>query len=236
MKRKKRRPAQEIDERRVDPALITRQEDPPSLSGESRLARTQLLHSLREVNARCVDTLVEAARTDRREALPLVNHLRDLLRGLTPEVRSRVAGTTLLLVDMQLSNAEWWRLLQTHPTRAAPLPPDRGSFPKAAGIRLGRAALVLAWHSVRADIVGSCLLGVSAEVAQIIGSFSLTDLDRIVERRFRFVRPRWEDRPAAWRALILSAQSGDPRRTREANLRALQLMTGDLLSARAPWH
>lgn len=235
MKRKKRRPP-DFDERSVDPSLTMTREDSPSLSGESRLARTQLLHSLREVNARCVDTLVEAARADCREALPLVNHLRDLLRGLTPAVRSRAAGTTLLLVDMQLSNADWWRLLKMQPTRAAPLPPGRGNFPKASAVHLGRAALVLAWHSVRADLVGSCLLGVSAEVAQIIASFSLTDLDRIVERRFRYVRPRWEDRPAAWRALILSAQSGDPRRTRDANLRALQLMTGDLLSARVPWH
>jgi hypothetical protein len=77
---------------------------------------------------------------------------------------------------------------------------------------------------------------VSPEVARIIARFSLTELDRVVERRFRYLRPRWEDRPAVWRALFLSAQSGDPRRTREVNLRAIQLMTGDLLAVRAALH
>ena len=95
---------------------------------------------------------------------------------------------------------------------------------------------MLAWHGVRSDPVGSCLLGVSPEVARIIAGFSLTELDRVVERRFRYVRPRWEDRPAVWRALFLSAQSGDARRTGEVNLRAIQLMTGDLLPSRVALH
>jgi hypothetical protein len=77
---------------------------------------------------------------------------------------------------------------------------------------------------------------VSPEVARIIASFSLTELDRVVERRFRYVRPRWEDRPAVWRALLLSAQSGDVRRNREVNLRMLQLITGDLLASRVALH
>jgi len=95
---------------------------------------------------------------------------------------------------------------------------------------------MLAWHGVRSDPVGSCLLGVSPEVARIIASFSLTELDRAVERRFRFVRPKWEDRPAIWRALLLSAQTSDARRAREVNLRAIQLMTGDLLASRVALH
>jgi predicted NAD/FAD-binding protein len=89
---------------------------------------------------------------------------------------------------------------------------------------------MLVWHAVHADQAGSCLLGVSTEVARIIGSFSLTELDQAVERRFQYVRPRWEERPAVWRALLLSAQRGDPRRTREVNVWTLQLLTGDLLS------
>jgi hypothetical protein len=89
---------------------------------------------------------------------------------------------------------------------------------------------------VRADPAGSCLLGVSTEVARIIASFSITELDWAVERRFRYLRPRWEDRPAVWRALLLSAQRGDIRRSREVHLRALQLITGELLLSRSAMH
>jgi hypothetical protein len=207
-----------------------------SVSLEVSAARAQLLQSLQEANERCIQMLAHAARTEARDTFPLVNHLRPLLRGLTPEIRARAARTALLLVDMQLSNAPWWTSLQAHPARPAPLPAARGSFNRASAMPLGRAILMLAWHGVRSDPVGSCLLGVSPDVARVIASFSLTELDGAVERRYRYVRPRWEDRPAVWRALLLSAQSRDARRTREANLRAIQLMTGDLLTSGVALH
>jgi hypothetical protein len=211
-------------------------EDAPAVSNELGAARAQLLKSLQEANERCIQMLVHTACTEARDAFPLVNHLRPLLREVTPDVRAQAARIALLLVDVQLSNAAWWTHLQAYPNRPGPLPPVRGSFPRASAVPLGRATLMLAWHSVRSDPVGSCLLGVCPEVARIIASFSLTELDRVVERRFRYVRPRWEDRPAIWRALLLSAQSGDARRTREVSLRAIQLMTGDLLASRAALH
>jgi hypothetical protein len=199
-------------------------------------ARAQLLQSLQEANERCIEMLVHAARAEARDTFPLVNHLRPLLRELTPAALARAARTALLLVDMQLSNAAWWAHVQKHPNRPAPLPPVRGTFPRASAVPLGRTTVMFAWHAVRSDPVGSCLLGVSSEVARIIASLSLTELDRVVERRFRYVRPRWEDRPSLWRALLLSAKSGDARRNRAINLRMIQLMTGDLLASRLALH
>ena len=204
--------------------------DLPTLSGETSAARAQLLQSMRQANGRCIDMLVHAARAELKGTFPLVHHLRDVFRCLTPEVRGRVAHTGVLLVDLQLSNAPWWSRVQAHPAGAARWPHICGSFPRAPAVHLGRAALMLVWHAVRADHASTCLLGVSPEIAQIIGGFSLTELDQVVERQFKYVRPRWEDRPAVWSALILSAQRDDPRRTREVNLRVLQLITGDLLS------
>jgi hypothetical protein len=218
------------------PALSKLPEDTPALSVELSPARAQLLRSLQETNERCIEMLVHAARAQAKDTFPLVSHLRSLLRGLAPDVRARAARTSLLLVDVQLSNAAFWTHLQAHPARPAFLLAGRGSFPRASAVPLGRATLMLAWHGVRSDPVGSCLLGINPEVARIIACFSLTELDRAVERRFRFVRPRWEDRPAIWRALLLSAQSGDARRTHEVNLRAIQLMTGDLLASRTALH
>ena len=54
------------------------------------------------------------------------------------------------------------------------------------------------------------------------------DIDTIVERRLQHVRPRWEDRPAVWERLSLTAESEDFRETRDFNLRSLQLVTGEL--------
>jgi hypothetical protein len=135
-------------------------DDARSLLGEMSAARTQLLQSVQEANERCIELLVLAARTDAVATFPVVNHLRSVFRGLTPEIRAKAARTALLLVDMRLGDVEWWTHLQAHPARPVPLPASHGSFPRASAVPLGRAVLMLAWHAVRSDPVGSCLLGV----------------------------------------------------------------------------
>jgi len=95
---------------------------------------------------------------------------------------------------------------------------------------------MLAWHTLRARPEDAALLGVAPGVAQVIACLSLSDIDRIVERNFHHLRPRWEDRPGVWRALLLAAESEDFRKTRDFDLYSLQLITGDLWPAgtRAP--
>jgi hypothetical protein len=70
---------------------------------------------------------------------------------------------------------------------------------------------------------------VHPRVAELIGALSMSEIERVAERRGRYVRPRWEDRPAVWHELIQAACSPDIRRTREFCLHGLQLLTGDLL-------
>ena len=96
-------------------------------------------------------------------------------------------------------------------------------------MQLARATIMLGWHSLRAHRNAACLLGMNPTVAEVIADLSLTDIDGIVDRRFRHLRPRWEDRLAVWRQLLQAAQSPDIRQTREVNLRGLQLLAGELL-------
>jgi hypothetical protein len=92
---------------------------------------------------------------------------------------------------------------------------------------------MVAWHSIRAHRHAACLLGMPSSVADVIVSLSITDIDRIAERCYPYARPRWEDRPAVWRQLLLSAERTDPRAMREACLRGIQLVTGGLISPSA---
>ena len=131
MRRKKRpRPTQNEAAAPERPLVAELPDDARSLLGEVSAARKQLLQSLQEANERCIELLVHAARTDAADSFPLVNHLRSLLRGLTPDTRAQAANTALLLVDMQLSNAKWWTSLQAHPTRPVP-PPAGGAAARA---------------------------------------------------------------------------------------------------------
>ena len=211
------------DEARRKP--LDQEHDSPRPSTVSVL---QSLAPLREVNDRCIEMLAVAARKERAGSLALIAHIKDVLLRVTPEIRARAAEHPVLLTDMQFTSVLWWRVARAHPARPAPLPSWRGSFPKSAAISLARATLMLAWHSLRSSPESAVLLGVAPGVADLIAELSLTDIDSIVDRRFQHLRPRWEDRPAVWRRLLLAAEDEDFRKMRDFNLYSLQLVTGEL--------
>jgi hypothetical protein len=91
-------------------------------------------------------------------------------------------------------------------------------------MKLARATLTLAWHTVRTDTEATLvLLGISPPVAEHIASLRLQDIDRIAERHYRRLRPRWEDRPAVWRQLLACSRETDVNAAHEFVLHALQL-------------
>lgn len=149
---------------------------------------------------------------------------------MTPETRTRAARKSFLLLDMEFANLSWWQVLATRPSRFPPLPPWRGRFPRAGARALARATLSVAWHGLRADPHAHWRLGMLPAVATVLGSLSLTELEHMAQRQYRYLRPRWEDRPVVWRHLLQSAASPDYRRARDFNIRGLQLLVGDLLA------
>lgn len=198
-------------------------------TNESTSPAGPLAGPLQQVNERCLTLLIQAARSAQADTFPLVLQLGSVLREVTPEVRTRAARRSFLLVDLELANGAWWRWVQNHPAREAPLGDRHGSFPRAAAIPLSRATLMLAWHAVRAHDQSLCLLGMSPTVAEIVGNLSLTEIDQVAVRRFRHLRPRWDDHPALWNQLLQSSQTSDIRLNREFCLRALALSAGVML-------
>ncbi len=190
------------------------------------------LQEVYEINERCVELLVQAARSERLETFFLVKPLREVLREMTPETRARAARRAFLLVDLEFADADWWRRAKNYPTRSEPLSPDRGTFPRPSALQLARSTLTLAWHSVRADRdAAGVMLGMNSAVSSLIASLSLTEIDLIVERRFRHVRPRWDDRPSVWLQLLRASQNENIRQARDFNVRGLQLIAGALMSS-----
>jgi hypothetical protein len=188
------------------------------------------LRPLYEINERCLELLIRAARTD-RPTFPLVCYLRELLCSVTPETCARAVQRPFLLIDMQLANGDLWRAAKDRPGRSTPRPAWQGAFPRPAAIQLARWILSFAWHKVRAAPHELCLLGITTDVADVIAQLPITEIVPVAERFFRYVRPRWEDRPAVWRRLLLSAQSEDTRRARDFSLYGIQLLTSELMSS-----
>jgi hypothetical protein len=202
-----------------------------SASGSSRgNGEESPLPGLYEVNLRCIEMLVNAARTEQEGSFALVTELREVLKSLDPAMRERSARCTLCLVDMELGNSNWWHMARRRPSQPIRTSPWRGSFPRPSAIQLARALLLLAWNNLRTDpATAQALLGMTAPVAETIASLRIDELDPIAQARFRHMRPRWDDRPATWRRLILAAQTADAGLLHEFILHALQLLTGELL-------
>jgi hypothetical protein len=180
-----------------------------------------------ELNHQCIELLVRAAWSESPD-LPLARQFRASLRNLNPESRLRAAHRAFLLVDIEFMNRDWWKEARRSGSKTVGVRRP-AHFPKTAAVQLGRASISLLRHSIHSLGVEASLLGAHPGVLEIIASLSLTEIDRLAERRFRDVRPRWEDRPALWQKLIQSAASPDIRLTRDLDLTGLHLLVSDLL-------
>ena len=193
---------------------------------QNRAARTALL-PIHELNYQCVELLVRVAWSDSPD-LPLARQFQTSLRNLNPESRLRAAHRAFLLVDIEFMNRDWWSEARRSGSKTVGSG-RQGHFPKAAAVQLGRASISLLRHSIHTLGAEASLLGAHPGVLEIIASLSLSELDRLAERRFRDVRPRWEDRPTLWQKLIQCAASPDIRLARDLDLTGLQLLVSDLL-------
>lgn len=184
-----------------------------------------------EVNARCIDMLVQTARSEKGRSIALVSELSELLRSLDATMVERAARQTFLLVDMEFGNGSLWHPSRIHANRCVRTPVSTGAFPRRAAIQLARHTLQHACNSLWTNpFTAPVLLGMTPPVAELIGNLTLEEIDRIAHKRFRQVRPRWDDQPALWRQLLLAAQTDDAELMQAFHVHALQLLTGDFVA------
>ena len=192
--------------------------------------RRDLASALREINAQCLQLLVAMAHRPGDSSHDFIDEISGTLCRLSPGAQAAASYFPFLLVDMRFRDHEWWREVTAHPTTTRRSPTWLVQLPRQATIKLARTTLVLAWHTARTDRESAIvLLGISPSVADLLAQLSLCEFDRIAERHFRHLRPRWEDRPAVWAQLLNSAQNGDNDAARELILRGLHLMAGEFL-------
>lgn len=210
--------------------MTARTEIPQSIGAASAAGAGFSLTSIHEVNERCVELLVHAARASPVPPFSLVFPIRDSLVEMTPELRKRAAARAFLLLDFEFGNVQWWTAVQRFPEKQFRGTAWRNPFARRSAIPLTRATLMLAWQMIRTDArAARVALGIVDEVAEIIRTLQLTELDRIAERRHRHLEPRWADRPAVWRALLSAASAPDHSAMKQVDAYGLQLLTGDLV-------
>jgi hypothetical protein len=157
----------------------------------------------------------------------LVRQFQGPLRTLAPEAQARIAEQFYLLVDMRFTDIAWWSSAARHPATTPGTP--RGAFAKGPSIQMGRAAILLLRHATEIFGPEACLFGAHPRVLLGLSNLSLGEIDRLLDRFFREVRPRWESRPAVWEGLLVSAGSPNIRAKREVDLAGLQLLASQIL-------
>lgn len=210
--------------------MTSRTEIPRSVVAASGAGSGFSFASIHEVNERCLELLVYAARSERIAPFSLVFPIRELLLQMTPERRKYAAARAFLLVDFEFGNVDWWTAVRQYPEKQFRGIAWRNPFPRRSAIPLTRATLMVAWQAIRTDVRTACVvLGIADQVAEIIRNLQITELDRIADRRHRHLEPRWADRPAVWRSLVLAAAAPESAAMKRVNAYGLQLLTGGLV-------
>lgn len=201
----------------------------PAATQIVRNLTAQMLCHIAEVNECCLDLMTAAAsRDDSANSLGLNRQVRPLLRHVRPGTRHRATQQALPLVDMQFCDDYWWQAVRGDPDRSWEDSARASSVPKRAAVRLVRTTLIVGRQSLLGDAdLTRTLFGMSRSVAEVIVGLRLADIERIAERQYPHIRPRWNDRPWLWMKLLNAAHRDDARALRELNIHALQLLAGE---------
>jgi hypothetical protein len=171
-------------------------------------------------------------------------------RAMGPEARERAAGCRFLLLDLGLARPELWLPAAAPAVPAAgtasPAPPmshlSRHPPPPSGALVPGpllepgllRRALVYAWHLTRAhNQPARITLGMSPVAGEALAACSLTELERLAERRPQHLRPRWLDHAHFWTAWLEASAQGRLAELEKLQFWGLQRLAADVL-ARPP--
>lgn len=192
-----------------------------------------MLEPLAEINEEVVEALTSASAGE-SAAGAVVGELRWRWQALDAAARLRLAHCPYLLLDAGFAHAELWAALPRASVNDAPLRRESASRLKPMPTPLIRRVLLLAWHLARANrFTARLALGMSSECAQLLATCRLADLEWYAQQRPAFVRPRWEDRPALWRALMAAAALEKSRDLERLQRWGLQKLAAEALSSAA---
>ena len=188
----------------------------------------EALAPLAEINARCLELLCAMAQSA-ADLPPLLADRRRAWCGLTPGAREHLATVPWLLVDSGCGDELRWRRYAGAVRDQAGSAPEPPFFGRDA-LDFIRHVLVYSWHVARSQPqLARLALGMSAACCARLAALRLAELDTLAECCRHWVRPRWENSPAIWRALLRAAADEDRRRIVQAGQQGILLLAAGAL-------
>ena len=204
-------------------------------NGTSGWMKPELLPSVMELNAQCVDLLIHQARSAREAALPLPCELRPLLLNLDLNARRRVAACPFLLMDAGFADSRRWlwahgyEVCEAQPVTEAPV------LSASRSTALARHIFAYAWHLSRSDRKAArMILGMSPATADVLSTYTLMQTVGLAEVHPQWLQPRWPRHLRMWRDLLDAAMSGEEFVLEQARLRGVQLLAAEARSSAMP--
>lgn len=231
------------EQRGAPPPRAGSHEAPPQVWSRDDVLDPALLLEVRAINLRGTLLMQDAARSlagldpPARAATVAVGGIGALLAAgledwlaLDGAACERLASQPFLLFDLALEDASRWQQLLLGTVGEEQPGTGEGPAPRGPMVAYARVLLHYAWHLARtAPRTAAVVAGMVAETAALLRACRVERLDHLAPCCARWLQPRWPADPLVWAELLGAARSeGDPTRTRQVSLRALQRIGGTL--------
>lgn len=200
---------------------------PPMTAGESLL---ETLEALKQLNVQCLTLLTAQSRAASGRDFPLAK-LTEFWSSLDSAARIRAVDYPYLLFDAGFTDPRRWRPIELQVNEGWSEPQET-FFTVPGAVPVAWQVFVHAWSAAREYPTSAILtLGMHPESAKLIAAHTSVSLYKMVERHWRWLRPRWLDKPQFWQELLLGGLEGGEARA-SALLHGLRLLTAEITTAR----
>ena len=146
-----------------------------------------------------------------------------LWTSIDTQARRRASLCPVILADFRFRDFAWWRKAADG-KYANHEEIDRTGVARISEMEMARNALTVAWLTAREDVcLAAILIGMSAEVAEIVAGFTLNGLWKLADRNHDCLRPRYEKRALFWGRLLRAAVRDDRSALHDIHLHAVLL-------------
>jgi hypothetical protein len=198
---------------------------------KSPILQSDAFNSLAELNEQCLTLFAEQAQlagTHGNQGNPIFREFLAIWRTLDADARRRAAACPYLLLDAGFSDLNRWRPAHPNQIYEPKKAPYLTFFTVDRTISVARQVLMYAWHLVRSkNVAAQSLLGMLPQCTKVLGTCSITEIDKLAERHAAWLRPRWPHRVYQWRDLLYAAASGEPDALENARMHGLQLLASE---------
>jgi hypothetical protein len=165
------------------------------------------------LNEQCIGLVCTLATTPSIQELPpFVAQNRDLWRLLEPDARQRVAAFPFVIVNLHFNHVEPWLEAREGRLMSSPASTLYSGVPPRHFEDLALDTLLFARQSAREDVnVAKAMFAMTAGVASLIGSLTLTQIRAIASANTSELKVRWDRDPEFWGELLAACRSADDK-------------------------